>query len=133
MKRIVLLVAVIGMVAGKSFAQQVAPSQNANKVQYTSFKHLGSYLQLQPEQVEEVYTIQAYFVDQLRQPLSVAAVYQNERPVEAQNALLCNLMLMHRVLTPGQYDKYLALMNVSRDQAKATINNTLLDYYLADK
>ena len=128
MRRLGLLVAVALMMgATTSFAQS---GKEANQ---TSFERLSKYLRLTEAQAPEVAEINAYFENQLGQPLSAEALSQSERPEEMRHALLCNLKLMKRALTKEQYRKYVALINVSRANQPMAITSPDLEAYLAEK
>lgn len=128
MRRLGLLVAVALMMgATTSFAQS---GKEANQ---TSFERLSKYLRLTEAQAPEVAEINAYFENQLGQPLSAEALSQSERPEEMRNALFCNLKLMKRALTKEQYRKYVALINVSRANQPMAITSPDLEAYLAEK
>ena len=128
MRRLGLWVAVALMMgATTSFAQS---GKEANK---TSFDRLSKYLRLTEAQAPEVAEINAYFENQLGQPLSAEALSKSERPEEMRNALLCNLKLMKRALTKEQYRKYVALINVSRANQPMAITSPDLEAYLAEK
>ena len=128
MRRLGLLVAVALMMgATTSFAQS---GKEANQ---TSFERLSKYLRLTEAQAPEVAESNAYFENQLGQPLSAEALSQRERPEEMRNALLCNLKLMKRALTKEQYRKYVALINVSRANQPMAITSPDLEAYLAEK
>ena len=126
MRRLGLLVAVALMMgATTSFAQ-------GNK-EAASFERLSKYLRLTEAQAPEVAEINAYFENQLGQPLSAEALSQSERPEEMRNALLCNLKLMKRALTKEQYGTYVALINVTRANQPKAISSPDLEAYLAEK
>ena len=126
MRRLGLLVAVALMMgATTSFAQ-------GNK-EAASFERLSKYLRLTEAQAPEVAEINAYFENQLGQPLSAEALSQSERAKDVQNALLCNLKLMKRALTKEQYGKYVALINVTRANQPKAISSPDLEAYLAEK
>ena len=128
MRRLGLWVAVALMMgATTSFAQE------GREVNQKSFERLSKYLQLTDAQVSEVAEINAYFENQLGQPLSAEALSQSDRADEMQNALLCNLKLMKRALTKEQYNKYVALINVTRANQPKAITSPDLEAYLAEK
>lgn len=127
MRRLGMMVVALMMVATMSFAQKVSDSKSM------SFDKLSRYLQLDANQIAEVSEINAYFENQLGQPLSAEALCNNVRPEETRNALLCNLKLMKRALTKDQYRKYVALINVTRANQEDKVSNPFLDSYLAEK
>lgn len=127
MKRFSMMVASFVFVATMCFAQE------SKKAEGVSFDKLSKYLQLEPAQLEEASMIYAYFVNQLGQPLSGEALCNHPKPENVQNALICNLKLMKRTLTPGQYRKYVALINVTRANREMKTSPSLLDSYLAEK
>ena len=122
-----MIVTVLFMAVAVSFAQK------GNETKGASFEMLSRYLQLQPEQKEEVSKINDYFVSQLGQPLSAEALCNNPKPKDAQNALLCNLKLMKKALNKEQYRKYVALINVTRANQETKATNPVLESYLAEK
>ena len=127
MRSLGMMVVALVMVATVSFAQKVNDSKSV------TFEKLSKYLQLQPEQIAQVTEINAYFENQLGEPLSADALCNNAKPEETQNALLCNLKLMRRALTNDQYRKYVALINVTRANQEDKVSNPILDSYLAEK
>ena len=128
MRRLGLWVAVALMMgATTSFAQE------GREVNQKSFERLSKYLRLTDNQVPEVAEINAYIENQLGQPLSAEALSQSDRADEMQNALLCNLKLMKRALTKEQYNKYVALINVTRANQPKAITSPDLEAYLAEK
>ena len=128
MRRLGLWVAVALMMGAiTSFAQE------GREVNQKSFERLSKYLRLTDAQVSEVAEINAYFENQLGQPLSAEALSQSDRADEMQNALLCNLKLMKRALTKEQYNKYVALINVTRANQPKMITSPDLEAYLAEK
>lgn len=127
MKRLGMMAVAFMMVATMGFAQ------SANESKGVTFDRLSRYLQLDENQIAEVSEINAYFENQLGQPLSAEALCNNVEPEETRNALLCNLKLMKRALTKSQYRKYIALINVTRANQKDKTSNPILDSYLAEK
>lgn len=128
MRRLGLWVAVALMMgATTSFAQE------GREVNQKSFERLSKYLRLTDAQVSEVAEINAYFENQLGQPLSAEALSQSDRADKIQNALLCNLKLMRRALTKEQYNKYVTLINVTRANQPKVISSPDLEAYLAEK
>ena len=128
MKRLGLCAAVALMMSTMmSFAQE---GREANQ---KSFERLNKYLRLTEAQVSEVAEINAYLEGQLGQPLSAEALNQIDRSEELQNALLCNLKLMKRVLTKEQYHKYVLLINATRANQLIAVTSPDLEAYLAEK
>ena len=127
MKRLGMMAVAFMMVATMGFAQ------SANESKGVTFDRLSRYLQLGENQIAEVSEINAYFENQLGQPLSAEALCNNVKPEETRNALLCNLKLMKRALTKSQYRKYIALINVTRANQEDKTSNPILDSYLAEK
>ncbi len=127
MKRLGMMAVAFMMVATMGFAQ------SANESKGVTFDRLSRYLQLDENQIAEVSEINAYFENQLGQPLSAEALCNNVKPEETRNALLCNLKLMKRALTKSQYRKYIALINVTRANQEDKTSNPILDSYLAEK
>ena len=108
-------------------------AQNGKEAGEQSFERLSKYLQLTDAQSAEVEEINAYLEQQLGQPLSAEALSQSDRPDQVRNALLCNLKLMKRTLTKAQYQKYVALINVTRANWAGGVMGPDLDTYLAEK
>ena len=108
-------------------------AQNGKEAGKQSFEHLSKYLQLTDAQSAEVEEINAYLEQQLGQPLSAEALSQSDRPDQVRNALLCNLKLMKRTLTKAQYQKYVALINVTCANCAGVVMGPDLDTYLAEK
>lgn len=127
MRRLSMIAAVLFATVAMGFAQ------NGKEVKGVSFDKLSNYLDLRADQVDEVEKINDYFVAQLGQPLSAEALCNNPKPKDAQNALLCNLKLMKKVLDKKQYNKYVALINVTRANQEVKTTNPVLESYLAEK
>lgn len=128
MKRLGVIVAMMAIAITVSFAQGKDNSKGA------SFQRLSSYLQLKPNQVDKVYQINEYFIKQLGQPLSSEALFNNDLSDKVvENALIGNLSLMKRVLTDEQYDKYVALINVTRENHQIGEESPALARYLSKK
>lgn len=121
------------MVAAWVLATLVSFAQQSKEAEGVSFDKVSKYLQLAPDQVEQTAQIYAYFVNQLGQPLSGEALCNHPKPENVQNALVCNLKLMKKVLTAEQYRKYVALINVTRANQEVKTSNPVLDSYLAEK
>lgn len=128
MKRLGVIVAMMAMAITVTFAQGKDNSKGV------SFERLSSYLQLKPNQVDKVYKINEFFVNQLGQPLSSESLFNNDRSKEEiENALIGNLSLMKRALTDEQYEKYVALINVTRENHKIEDESPALARYLSKK
>lgn len=108
MKRIAIALMAIFCLSVSSFAVENQPTVakwegniNVNK--------LGKYLNLSPEQGEEVGNICDYFSEQM----SRATNAKKNRDEKLRTAVYGNLKLMKKTLTPEQYTKYATLLNVT--------------------
>jgi len=127
MKRIEMIVAIMFVMVTVGFAQ------NKNETKNVSIEQLTMCLQLRPDQSVEVYKINTYFAKQLGGVVNTETLFRNPNPERAQNALLSNLTLMKKVLTPEQYNKYVTLIDNTRVNLDAQITNPHLEKLLADK
>jgi len=127
MKRIEMIVAIMFVMVTVGFAQ------NKNEAKNVSIEQLTMCLQLRPDQSMEVYKINTYFAKQLGGVVNTETLFRNSNPERAQNALLSNLTLMKKVLTPEQYNKYVTLIDNTRVNLDAQITNPHLEKLLADK
>ena len=128
MRRLGLFVAVALMMGATTIYAQSGTVANQS-----SFERLSKYLRLTEAEAPEVAKINAYFENQLGQPLSAEALSQSERQEEVRKALLCNLKLMKQALTKEQYRKYVTLINVTRANQQMAITSPDLEAYLAEK
>ena len=128
MRRLGLLVAVALMMGATTIYAQSGTVANQS-----SFERLSKYLRLTEAEAPEVAKINAYFENQLGQPLSAEVLSQSERQEEVRKALLCNLKLMKQALTKEQYRKYVTLINVTRANQQMAITSPDLEAYLAEK
>ena len=128
MRRLGLLVAVALMMGATTIY-----AQSGTVVNQSSFERLSKYLRLTEAEAPEVAKINAYFENQLGQPLSAEVLSQSERQEEVRKALLCNLKLMKQALTKEQYRKYVTLINVTRANQQMAITSPDLEAYLAEK
>ncbi len=124
MKRLMMSVAFL-LVATMGFAQD--PNTKG-----MSFDQLNKYLGLRDDQVERVSAIHSYFEQQLGGAVNAETMFNNEKQDRANNALMANLKLMKKALDGKQYDKYVALIKVTSENAQVHANKQLLDSYLAD-
>ena len=128
MRRLGLFVAVALMMGATTIYAQSGTVANQS-----SFERLSKYLRLTEAEAPEVAKINAYFENQLGQPLSAEVLSQSERQEEVRKALLCNLKLMKQALTKEQYRKYVTLINVTRANQQMAITSPDLEAYLAEK
>ena len=77
---------------------------------------LSSYLQLSPDQVDEVAKINDYFIESQKDCLYRDAKSQK---VAMDKVLYENLKLMKGVLSEEQYHKYVTIINVTNNNNKA--------------
>lgn len=126
MKRLVMAVAAVAMSATMSFAQ----GQNFNKEPFAvNFQKLSSYLQLTPSQINEVADINEYFIEMQNESLNRASAVRKEKAMN--QAVYGNLKLMKEALTPDQYRKYVALINVTNNNNRLQGLTALEDLNLA--
>lgn len=130
MRRLIMAVAVLGISATMSLAKAQCVNGNDNKEPFAvEFSRLSSYLRLTPAQMDKVYNINDYFVEQQKESLSKDAKRQDEN---LQKAVYGNLRLMKGALTADQYRKYVTLLNVTNNNNRITGAVTFTDIYLAD-
>lgn len=130
MKKLIMAVAILGISATVSFAKAQCVNENGNKEPFAvEFGKLSSYLNLAPSQMDEVYNINDYFVEQQKASLSKDTKRQEER---LQKAVYGNLKLMKTALNDEQYRKYVTLLNVTNNNNRLTGAVTFTDIYLAE-
>ncbi|MDD2952337.1 MAG: hypothetical protein PHC95_04115 [Parabacteroides sp.] len=130
MRKLIMAVAVLGMSATMNFAKAQCVNEYGNKEPFAvEFSRLSSYLGLAPSQMEEVFNINDYFVQEQRKGLSKDLKRQDER---LQKAVYGNLKLMKEALTADQYRKYVTLLNVTNNNNRLTGAVTFTDIYLAE-
>lgn len=126
MKRLALVVSALVLSATIGFAQKTAFGKKPYEVNFTK---LSAYLQLKPSQMEEVESINAFFL--IKQGESIRASIKLQ-DIKMHEAVYGNLKLMKKALTPEQYRKYVTLLNITHNNNRLTGMNTLPDVYLAD-
>lgn len=125
-----MAVVILGISATVSFAKAQCVNENGNKEPFAvEFGKLSSYLNLAPSQMDEVYYINDYFVEQQKASLSKDTKRQEER---LQKAVYGNLKLMKTALNDDQYRKYVTLLNVTNNNNRLTGAVTFTDIYLAE-
>ena len=130
MKKLIMAVVILGISATVSFAKAQCVNENGNKEPFAvEFGKLSSYLNLAPSQMDEVYCINDYFVEQQKASLSKDTKRQEER---LQKAVYGNLKLMKTALNDDQYRKYVTLLNVTNNNNRLTGAVTFTDIYLAE-
>jgi hypothetical protein len=130
MKKLIMAVVILGISATVSFAKAQCVNENGNKEPFAvEFGKLSSYLNLAPSQMDEVYYINDYFVEQQKASLSKDTKRQEER---LQKAVYGNLKLMKTALNDDQYRKYVTLLNVTNNNNRLTGAVTFTDIYLAE-
>lgn len=130
MKKLIMAVVILGISATVSFAKAQCVNENGNKEPFAvEFVKLSSYLNLAPSQMDEVYYINDYFVEQQKASLSKDTKRQEER---LQKAVYGNLKLMKTALNDDQYRKYVTLLNVTNNNNRLTGAVTFTDIYLAE-
>lgn len=128
MKRLGLFLVICGM----AFVNVVSGSaQKKSQLPFpTNFDRLTSYLDLSLDQLEEVYEINEFFIDQQRKYLKgKSSPEQMEK--DFHQVLFGNLKLMRETLTQEQYRKYLVLINVTN--SNRLMDSATPDYYYALK
>lgn len=126
MRRLGMAVAALLMCVTMSFAQKPSLSREPFVV---STEKLSSYLQLTPDQMDEVANINEYFIEMQNQSVKANAKNQDKKMYQA---VYGNLKLMKKTLDPGQYRKYVTLLNITNNNNRILGGNTLPDVYLAD-
>ncbi len=128
MKRLGLAVAAILMSVSVGFAQssEVKFSKEPFAV---SAQRLSSYLQLTSSQYNEVADINAYFIEKQHESIKSGSKLQAKK---MRQAVYGNLKLMKKVLTPEQYRKYIALLNVTNNNNRLLGINAIPASYLAE-
>jgi len=128
MKRLGLAVAAILMSVSVGFAQssEVKFSKEPFAV---SAQRLSSYLQLTSSQYNEVADINAYFIEKQHESIKSGSKLQAKK---MRQAVYGNLKLMKKALTPEQYRKYIALLNVTNNNNRLLGINAIPASYLAE-
>lgn len=126
MRRLGMAVAALLMCVTMSFAQKPSLSREPFVV---STEKLSSYLQLTPDQMDEVANINEYFIEMQNQSVKASAKNQDKKMYQA---VYGNLKLMKKTLDPGQYRKYVTLLNITNNNNRILGGNALPDVYLAD-
>lgn len=122
----VVVLIVVSATVGIANAQNV----NGNKEPFVvEFNKLSSYLNLESYQLNRVFEINDYFVNQQHESIGASDLRQDKR---LQNAVYCNLKLMKKALTADQYRKYVTLLNVTNNNNRTLGTISLPDIYLAD-
>lgn len=127
MKRFGVIIGALCLSATVAFAQRPDLSREPFVV---NTDQLIRYLQLRSSQVDEVESINAYFIQKQHESMRAKAEAQDEKMYQA---VYGNLKLMKRVLTDDQYRKYLTLLNVTNNNNRAFGANTFPEVYLADR
>lgn len=91
---------------------------------------MSIYLELSANQVDEVYGINKYFINQQRKSLKLSV---EERNGQIRDAVYGNLKLMRKVLDEAQYRKYLVLLNVTNNNNHLEGDMVFPDVYMAEK
>ena len=130
MKKLVLSVAVLGLSATMSFVNAQGIHSKAGEIPFAvEFNRLSSYLALEPSQLDEVYNIQEYFIEQQEKSLSKDA---NRQAAKMQTAVFGNLKLMKQALSEEQYRKYVTILNVTNNNNRLTGSSIMDEVYLAE-
>lgn len=108
MKKLIMSLVASMFVSATVFGATNLPTTEKWNGEINTYK-LAQYLRLSSDQSDEVNNICDYFATQMRR-----ANYSKKRPnALLRNAVLGNMKLMKQVLTPEQYTKYAAVMNVT--------------------
>lgn len=126
MKRFGLLVAIVLMSATSVFAKNGVSTKEPFAA---SLYQLTNYLDLTAAQVDEVSSINEYFIQKQKESLHAAASVQEKK---MQEAIFGNLKLMKKVLTEEQYRKYVMLLNVTNNNNRRLNVASVNDVYLAE-
>lgn len=126
MRRIVMAVVVLVVSVTMSFAQEMNLCKGPFVV---NVGKLATYLELGPEQINEVSDINGYFIEKQAESLQAKVTVRDQK---MRQAVYGNLKLMKKALTADQYRKYLALINVTHNNNKAMNRNSFPDVYLAE-
>lgn len=130
MRKLMMSVAILGICATMNLVKAQCVNENGKKEPFAvEFGRLSSYLSLAPTQVEEVFSINDFFVEQQRKSLSKDVKRQEE---QLQKAVYGNLKLMKNALTADQYRKYVTLLNVTNNNNRLVGDVTFTDIYLAE-
>lgn len=108
MKRIVLTVAAVLCLGAASYAAENQPVV-VKWERDINVSKLSRYLELDVDQKKEVADITEFFSAQM----SRAVRANKDQDKKLHNAVYGNLKLMKKTLTPAQYSKYIALINVT--------------------
>jgi hypothetical protein len=126
MKRFGLLVAAVLMGATSVFAKNDVSTKEPFAA---SMYQLANYLDLTAAQVDEVSSINEYFIQKQKESLHSAASMQEKK---MQEAIYGNLKLMKKVLTEEQYRKYVMLLNITNNNNRRMNVESVNDVYLAE-
>ncbi len=130
MAKLFMVVALIVVSATVGIANAQNVNVNGNKEPFVvEFNKLSSYLKLESYQLNRVFEINDYFVNQQRESMGASDLRQDKR---LQNAVYCNLKLIKKTLTADQYRKYVTLLNVTNNNNRIIGTKSLSELYLAD-
>lgn len=125
------VVAVLGLFASINIANASDETRAKRGTPFNvEFERLSIYLELSANQVDEVYGINKYFINQQRKSLKLSV---EERNGQIRDAVYGNLKLMRKVLDEAQYRKYLVLLNVTNNNNHLEGDMVFPDVYMAEK
>ena len=131
MKRFILSVAILGLCATMNFTNAQSVNAKADKIPFSvEIARLSSYLDLSPNQHDRVYDINNYFV-QLQQSV-LSDDDASRQKDKLQRAVDANLKMMRETLNDGQYEKYVALLQLTNSNNRKIGSIALDEVYLAE-
>ena len=107
MKKIILTLVSVFLMSVNGMANE---SENDYKSNWIKVESLSRYLNLNSMQQEEVQGIQKYFDEQLER---ASRIKGNRRAVKTEIVVKENLKLMHDILRPEQFRKYVTTLNLT--------------------
>lgn len=125
------VVAVLGLFASINVVNASDETRAKGSAPFNvEFERLSSYLELSANQVDEVYGINKYFINQQKKSLKSSV---EERDGQIRDAVYGNLKLMRKVLDDAQYRKYLVLLNVTNNNNHLEGDMVFPDVYMAER
>lgn len=120
MKKIAFMIVAMLVMSATCFAGEKTEGKDWNWD--VNVSKLGSYLQLNAGQMDEVYQISDYFSEKMK---DASYARENRQGKKLREAVYGNFKLMKNTLTDEQYKKYVQLVNV-------TLRNKGLNTYMED-
>lgn len=128
MKNVSLVIACISFMVCSISVQAQQMGEKAEPFS-ANFQQLAKYLQLTPVQMQEVYHIQEMFVDEQKQYLS-GSISPALNEEGFRQILFSNFKQLKNQLSEEQYNKYLAIINLTYHN-RLTESSRVADVYLA--